>query len=26
VLGTVGGFWSIIKLSNRGPGASGPSR
>jgi ATP synthase protein I len=26
VLGTVGGFWSIIKLSSRGPGASGPSR
>ena len=24
VLGTVGGFWSIIKLSSRGPGASGP--
>ncbi len=26
VLGTVGGFWSIIKLSSRGPGASGPSQ
>ncbi|MEO6247848.1 MAG: AtpZ/AtpI family protein [Sphingomicrobium sp.] len=25
VLGTVGGFWSIIKLSSRSPGASGPS-
>ena len=26
VLGTVGGFWSIIKLSSRGHGASGPSQ
>ena len=26
VLGTVGGFWSIIKLSSRGPGPSGPSQ
>ena len=25
VLGTVGGFWSIIKLSSRGAGPSGPS-
>ncbi|WP_347718518.1 AtpZ/AtpI family protein [Sphingomonas sp.] len=25
VLGTIGGFWSIIKISSRGPGASGPS-
>ena len=26
VLGIVGSFWSIFKLSSRGPGPSGPSR